>query len=245
MYKDRLMTSVGLRPMIGFVLSAGLLAAAALGLRPAMAALGRHYTKEPAAVRRPLRAFDLSCLSSFQEGWTAKLSETDAEIETEEYALVNLKNTYPAGGVDSGYLLVTYYDNPRDKVPHTPDVCYRQGGGIVKQKKTVSLDIPGLAPGQSPVKATLLVLDMKLCDRVVIFLFVAEGEFRRTRGQVRWVLGVPGNKHAYFAKIEASAACPRGTDPTEAIRTTERLVRESVPLLMKEYLPDAAQLARR
>ena len=229
-------------PTIGFVLSAVLLAAAALGLRPAMAALGRHYTKEPARVRRPLREFDISCLSSFQEGWAAKLVETEAEIETEEYALVTLKNKYPTGGADSGYLLVTYYDNPRDKVPHSPDVCYRQAGGTVKQKTAVSLDIPGI---QGPVKATLLVMDMKLCDRVVVYLFVVEGEFRRTRGQVRWVLGVPDNKYAYFAKIEASFACPSGADPTVAIRTAERLLGESVPILMKEYLPDAGQLARR
>ncbi len=82
-------------------------------------------------------------------------------------------------------------------------------------------------------------------NRIVIFFFVVEGKFRRTREQVRWVLGVPGNKYCYFAKIEASATYPKDGDPAKAIGIAKKLLAESVPVLMDQYLPDTRQLDRR
>lgn len=230
---------------VRFVLSAVILAAAALGLRPGMAALGKHYAKESIEIKRSLTKFDTANLPGFQKEWKLRMEITEDEIETEEYVIVILDRKYPSEGLKSAYLLVTYYNDPRDKVPHTPDVCYRQDGAIVKGKTTIQLDIPGISSQQTPIEATLIVLNTGHENRIVVFLFVVEGKVRRTRDQVRWVLGMPGNKYCYFAKIEASATYPKDGDPTKAIEIARKLLAESLPVLMDQYLPDTRQLGRR
>ncbi len=230
---------------VRFVLSAVILAGAALGLRPGMAVLGKYYAKESIGTKRPLRKFDAANLGGFQKEWNLRVEETEDEIETEEYVIVILDRKYPSEGLKSAYLSVMYYNDPRDKVPHTPDVCYRQAGAIVKEKTTIQLDIPGISSQQTPIEATLVVLNTGLRNRIVIFFFVVEGKFRRTREQVRWVLGMPGNKYCYFAKIEASATYLKGGDPTRAIGITKKLLAESMPVLLDQYLPDTRQLGRR
>jgi hypothetical protein len=229
---------------VRFVLSAVILAAAALGLRPGMAVLGKYYAKESIGIKRSLRKFDAANLPGFEKEWKFRMETREDEIGTEEYVLVILDRKYRSEGLESAYLLVTYYNDPRDKVPHTPDVCYRQEGAIVKKKTTIQLDIPGISSQETPIEATLVVLNTGHENRIVIFFFVVEGEFRRTRQQVRWVLGMPGNKYCYFSKIEASATYPKDGDPTRAIGITKKLLAESVPVLLDQYLPDTRQLGR-
>lgn len=246
MHKERGKTDVRRRLLsLRFVLSAVILAAAALGLRPGMAALGKYYSKESIEIKRSLRKFDTADLAGFQKEWKLRLETTEDDIGTEEYVIVRLDRKSPSEDLESGYLLVTYYNDPRDKVPHAPDVCYRQAGAIVKKKTTIKLDIPGISPQQTPVEAVLLTLSAGLENRIVIFFFVVEGKFRRTREQVRWVLGMPGNKYCYFAKIEATTIYRKDSDPTKAIAVAKKLLAESVPVLIDQYLPDTRQLGRR
>lgn len=230
---------------VRFVLSVVILVAAALWLRPGMAALGKYYAKESIEIKRSLRKFDAASLAGFQKEWKLRMEETEDDIGTEEYVVLILDRKSPSEGQGSGYLLVTYYNDPRDKVPHAPDVCYRQAGAIVKENTTIQLDIPGISSQQTPVEATLLIFDVGREEQVLIFFFVVEGKFRRTREQARWVLGMPGNKYCYFAKIEAGANYPKDGDPTEAIGIAKKLLAESVPVLMDQYLPDTGQLGRR
>ncbi len=230
---------------VRFVLSTVILSAAALGLRPGMAALGKYYAKESIEIKRSLRKFDTANLAGFQKEWKLRMEETEDDIGTEEYMIVDLDRKSPSKDLGSSFLFVTYYNDPRDKVPHTPDVCYRQAGAVVKEKTTIQLDIPGISSQQTPVEATLLVLSRAFENRIVIFFFVVEGKFRRTREQVRWVLAMPGNKYCYFAKIEAIASYPKDGDPTGAIEVVKQLLAESMPVLMDQYLPDTGQLGRR
>ena len=230
---------------VRFVLSAAILAVVALGLRPTMAALARYYAKESIGTKRPLQKFDTANLPDFQKDWKLRVGQTEDEVETEEYMIVNLVRKYPSQGPESAYLSVMYYNDPRDKVPHTPDVCYRQAGAIVKEKTTIQLDIPGISSQNTPIEATLVDLNTGPQDRIVVFFFVVEGKFRRTRQQVRWVLGMPGNKYSYFAKIEASTTYPKDGDPARAIEIVKKLLADAMPVLMDQYLPDTRQLGRR
>jgi hypothetical protein len=230
---------------VRFVLSAVILAVAALGLRPGMSALSKYYAKETIGVKRSLRKFDAANLAGFQKEWNLHTEETKDDIGTEEYVIVELDKKHLSKDLQSAYLLVTYYSDPRDKVAHTPDVCYRQAGAIVKAKTAIQLDIPSISSQQTPVQATLVDLNVGLANRIVIFFFVVEGKFRRTREQVRWVLGMPGNKYCYFAKIEASATYPKDGDPSKATEIARQLFAESMPVLLDQYLPDTGQLGRR
>ncbi|MCD6392672.1 MAG: hypothetical protein J7M40_04110 [Planctomycetes bacterium] len=230
---------------VRFVLSAVILAAAALGLRPGMAMLSKYYAKETIGMKRSLRKFDTTNLAGFQKEWKLRTEETADEIGTEEYVIVMLARKYPSEGLKTAYLTAMYYSDPRDKVAHTPDVCYRQAGAIVKAKTAIQLDLPGISSQQTPVQATLVDLKVGTGNRIVIFFFVVEGKFRRTREQVRWVLGMPGNKYCYFAKIEASATYPKDGDPSKATEIARQLLAESTPVLLDQYLPDTGQLGRR
>jgi len=241
MRKGRNISTV-LRPLLsaGFLLSASVLTLAAVGLRPGMKTLGEHYTKEPIAPRKPLAEFDISRLPSFKTGWLRSDIPPD-DIETEECAIIRLTAENPTGEPEEVVLFVTYYSDPKSKVPHTPDVCYRQAGAIVKAMKNVTIDIPAL--GLRP-KVRLLLIQQEGYNQALIFCFCADGEFRNSREQVRWVIGKPGNRHVYFSKIETVANYPIGADPGPAVEICKKLFAEAAPILVAEHFPTKKQLRR-
>lgn len=247
MYEDRNTVSVG-RSLLSarFLLLVIILVLAAVGLRPGMLALAKRYEKEPIAIRRPLKEFDISHLPSFRDGW--KFARRKAPIEdlgTDEYVQIAFTKENPSEDLLYAMLFVTYYSDPRDKVPHTPEVCNRQAGNIVKKMTTITIDTPELAPEHPQIKANLLILQRPRDNSADIYLFCVEGEFRRSREQVRWIIGKPGNRHVYFSKIEVAAAYPTGGDPTQAIEVCKKLLREALPILLAEHFPDKEQLKRR
>jgi hypothetical protein len=226
-----------------FLLSALILVLAASTLRPGIQALNKYYMKKPIEIRRPLKEFDASRLPSFQNGWTTSAvlpHELFEDIGTDEGVFILLDKE-----LQQADLLITYYSNPKDKVPHTPDVCYRQAGAIVRKMRNIELDIPELLPKYPKIKARLVVLQLPACNKIVIFLFCAEGKLRYSREQVRWIIGKPGNRYTYFSKIEAASNYPIGGDEDEAIETCKILLREALPVLLTEYFPDKKQLKAR
>ncbi|MHC4634118.1 MAG: exosortase-associated EpsI family protein [Planctomycetota bacterium] len=227
---------------VRFLLSAFILILTAVGLRPGMRALAEYYQKEPIVIRRPLQEFDVSGLPTFRKDWQFKFEPATDDIETEDYAIIKFKQERTGKEVA---LFVTYYSDPQSKVPHTPDVCYRQGGAVVKKMTTVTIDTPESAPEHPQIKARLILLQMPNCEQVVIYSFCAEGQLVHTRGQVRWLIGKPGNRHTYFSKIEVATNHPTGTDPTPSIEICKKLFRESMSILLTEYFPDKEQLKRR
>jgi len=225
-----------------FLFSAAVLGVAAVGLRPGVEALSKHYAKELIPVRKPLSEFDTSRLPSFATGWTREDIPPE-EIETDEFVIFRLTRWQIAEGPKEVVLFVTYYSDPKGRVPHTPDVCYRQAGAILKEMKNVVIDVPGLARGRE-VKARLLLLEQQTYNQVVVFCFYADGRFRHSREQVRWLIGKPGNRHVYFSKIETVTSYPKNASPDSAIELCNTLFRESVPLLIAEHFPTVEQLRR-
>ena len=245
MHKSKNIVSVN-RPLLSarFLLSVLILILAAAGLRPGMQALSKHYQKESIATRRPLKEFDISCLPSFRNGWVSS-NVPPEDIGTDEYLIIKLSRKKAGKESQQVALFVTYYSNPGDKVPHEPNVCYRQGGAIVKKMKTIIIDTPELAPEYPQTQVTLLIFQMPRCEQVVIYCFCAEGELQLRRRQVRWLIGKPGNRYTYFSKIEVVANYPTGDDPTQTIETCKTLIGETLPILLTEYFPDRQQLKRR
>lgn len=229
-----------------FLLSAVILVLAAIGLRPGIQKLSEKYNKEPIPIRRPLKEFDIFCLPSFQHGW-AKSDIPPESIGTDEYAIIKLTRKNPDKLPQNLVLFITYYSNPSDKVPHTPDVCYRQEGAIVKKMTTITLDTPELAPRYPQIQANLLIFQMQKpkCNQVVIYCFCAEGKIRHSRNQVRLIIGKPGNRYTYFSKIEVIANYPIGTNKSEVIETCKTLFREALQKLLAEYFPNKEDLKRR
>jgi len=229
-----------------FLLSAVILIVAAVALQPGTKALAKKYEKKPMAIRKPLSAFDISRLPSFQTGWKYSWGREQIEdIGTAEYMhiILNRKGLIPEP--KQVELLVTYYNNPRDKVPHTPDVCSRQEGAIIRKLSTLILDVPALADKHSKIKCRLVIMDFETVSFADIYLFFVEGKFRHTREQVRWDLGKPGNSRTYFSKIEAAVVFPTGGDPSHAIQACKTMLAEALPILLSEHFPTDEQITAR
>ena len=225
-----------------FLLSAAVLAVAAIGLRPAVKALAEHYRKEPINIRKPLKEFDISRLPSFKSGWGTSSIPPD-DIETDEYAIIRFTREDISKEPKEVVLFVTYYSDPASKVPHTPDVCYRQGGATVRGMKNIAIDIPGL-PQYRKVKVRLLLFQQQTYNQAVIFSFYVDGEFKHNREQVRWMIGKPGNRYVYFSKIETVANYPLDGNPGPAIDLCKKLFCEAASVLVSEHFPTKEQLKR-
>ena len=228
-----------------FLLSVAILFAAATGLRPGLQALEEHYMKEPIAIRKALKDFDFLSLPSFRKGWDFIRKDTlKGDIGTDEFLYLDLMATDIMKNPDHFVLFVTYYSNPGDKIPHTPEVCSRQAGAIVRKMSTFTIDTPQLAPEYPSIKARLLILEKPEHYNIVAYVFFVEGHFRYSREQARWVIATPGNRHVYFSKIEAATFCPIGGDLTAGTDQCKNLLREALAVLLKEHFPLTEQLKR-
>jgi len=225
-----------------FLLAAIILVFTATGLRPGMRALAKYYEKESIEPRRPLAEFDVSRLPSFRKGWEFPFEAMPEGAGTNKFVYQHLKRRSVGKGAVSMHLLVTYYSDPGDKVPHTPDVCYRQMGAVVKKMTTILVDTPQLSPEHPQTEANLLVLLMPDgSEQIVLFCFYVEGSFTCRRDVARLIIGRPGNRYTYFSKIEtASNSVSAG-----GIELCKSLLSESLELLVAEYFPRKEGLKRR
>ena len=226
-----------------FVVTAVVLVVAALTLRPALAALAKRYAKTPASIRRPLQDFDISRLPSFGNDWesTAVPIPPD-QIGTDQCVYLILRHRDKTAIPNRIEFFVTYYNDPREKVPHTPDVCSRQGGAIVLGQTTTVLKTPELAPEHPEIQARLLTYSQRGSEVIDIYVFYVEGQFKYTRGQVRWVIGMPGNRRTFFSKIEAVVPVPNPANRPESVAMLKKFLCQAIPILLTEYFPDTESL---
>ena len=223
-----------------FLSAALILIAGAAGLRPAMTALSVRFAKQSIPIRKPLSEFDISRLPSFSTGWLAS-NVPPEDIETDEFAIIRFNRRTLGAEAKEVVLFVTYYSDPQSNVPHTPDVCYRQGGAVVRRMSNITVDLPESAPGPK-IKARLLLMRQQKYNQAIIFCFYVDGSFRHSREQVRWMIRKPGNRYVYFSKIETVAMYPLNGEPTEAIELCKRLFAEAVGQLISEHFPTREQL---
>ncbi len=241
-----------------FVLCGVLLLAAAAGLRPVVAGLTQGLSKETIALRRPLDELDVLRLGSFRlvpDGGFFPFP-ISSYVGTDDFInwTFELKDNVGEARRDFDVLLfVTYYSNPRDTVPHTPDVCYRQAGAVVNSVRRISVETPGLGPQHERIEAALLNVTpiMRNQDgeyvaedwrQALIYTFVCAGEFYPGREQVRLAIGLPGDRYSYFSKVEVTSSCPPGEDFDEAVERCRHLLREALPLLVADHYPTKEDL---
>ena len=231
-----------------FVVSAAALVAAAVGFRPALAALMRYYTKEPIALRRSLDEFDGSGLRSFRPAPPVSGYEmAEGDVETED-VLDRVFELRASSGLDRTHpyaaLFVTYYSDPRDTIPHTPEVCYRQGGAVVWSIETVSLEVPGIGGETAEIDAKVLEIEQEGRQIALVYVFCSNGRFYHDRERVRMAIALPGDKYTYFSKIEAVTLCPPETTFAVGVERCKRLLSEALPVLLEEHYPRGEDLKR-
>ena len=241
-----------------FVLCGVLLLAAAAGLRPVVAGLAQGFSKETIALRRSLDEMDVLRLASFRlvpDGGFFP-SPVSSYVGTDDVInwTFELKDNVGEARRDLDVLLfVTYYSNPRDTIPHTPEVCYRQAGAVVNSVRRIPVDTPGLGPQHARIEAALLdvtpIMRSQQGERIddqwrqaLIYTFVCAGEFYPGREQVRLAIGLPGDRYSYFSKVEVSSACAPGEDFDEAVERCRHMLREALPLLIADHYPTKEDL---
>ncbi|GJM24512.1 MAG: hypothetical protein DHS20C16_09270 [Phycisphaerae bacterium] len=148
----------------------------------------------------------------------------------------------PESGVRNIWFFVSYYSNPRDKVPHTPEVCYRQGGAIINSSSTILISIPNLNSGAEEIEARVLNLEQDGHRGVLTYFFCANGEFYTDREQVRWSMGNLSSHYAFFAKIEVVVWLD--DDSSAGLPVCRKLLTEALPVLVGEHFPSADDLSR-
>lgn len=232
-----------LRPV--FILAAIILIFMAVLLRPTMASLRKHYQKETITLRQPLSEFDVGLLPSFKNREYRWEDISFKDVGTDKYIKIRFDEKKRNILFRSTFLFVTYYSDPNDQVPHTPDVCARQGGAILKSKSTITFDIPELGPDAAKVTANLLFFyEPKYdIDSIYIYLFYVSGKFRTTRDQVRWEIKRPGDKYVYFSKIESDALLYSKYDDRDlVVEECKQLLREAIPVLINKHFPTRQQI---
>jgi hypothetical protein len=249
-----------------FAACAVILVIAAIGLRPAVAVLTQTYSKLPIPIRRSLESFDAEALPSFRpvehvDEFSDLFERLNlrAGVGTKDFTRVVFEprtGSDPYSTDDNLTLLVSYYSDPRDTVPHTPEVCYRQGGAVVRSIRTVDVEIPG--GGGEPRTITALQIEFTpvlLVDgeaapaapdsgwrQTVVYTFVCNAAFYADREQVRWAIGRPGDRYTYFAMVEVVSTSPPGWSFDEREAQARRLLGEALAVLLADHFPRADQV---
>lgn len=221
-----------------------LLAAAAAALQPGVDLLIRATEKQPIEPRRTIRAFDGSGLTSFVPATNVELvgASPNDDLGTDEWVTAPVRQIRGAQAGRSYLVLLTYYSDPRETIPHTPEVCYRQGGARVRLDTTVTVPTPALAPEVESIEARLLEVTMGRGRDFVMYVLCAEGTLCPGRESARWRIGLPGAKRTYFSKVEVSAHID--SDDREAIiEGCGLLLQEALAEMYQDYWPTAAQVA--
>lgn len=229
-----------------FVLAALIISAAAVGLRPAFSAVARRYSKESIGLRKPLAGLDLAALPSFGPASRPPTAHPSIrDVGTSDFVFTEIEPQRLGSARMQPALFVTYYSNPRDKVPHTPDVCYRQAGCTVVGLETawIELDCPGMASERIEVRVVELARAGQ--RRLVVYVFCACGEFCCDRERVRWIIGRPGERYVYFSKIETTTPYMLPDEKPAALRVCCDLLREALPVLLRDHFPSQADLRAR
>lgn len=235
-----------------FIACALLLVLMATAMRPAAAAVSEWSRKRPVYVRAALRDIDKSKLLGFR--FVEDIGKDSAKVvETDEFVEWRFGITDPAHRLcQVAYLLVHYYvgHGAAPKIPHTPEVCYRQAGNQVTDIGGVDVPVPGLAVdgGDAPIISAKYVRmshpqQPENKDICVVYVFCVNGDFLNDREWARIRLAMPWNRAVYFAKIECVTRVPRG-DLDAALETCKTFMARVIPELIRTHFPTADDIAR-
>lgn len=219
-----------------FIAGAVILGVSAVGLRPALAGLSRYFEKSPIELKQKLDRLTADDLPRFRDARAGHgLRMSPGDVETDD-VIIQFYIEDDAGAEyqkDELMLFVTYYSDPRDRIAHTPEVCYRQGGAVIADMRTMKLDMP--AVGEEPVEVRFLSIEQGASKSILLYVFSCNGTFFNDRESVRLAIGWPGDKYVYFSKIEVVTR--HYSDEAQAIERCRKLMEDALSVLVREHLP--------
>lgn len=228
-----------------FVVAAVLMLGLGAGLPVAIAALQAKFEKQPIALRRGFETFDVRSLPSFRYEKEMPAAQADSLwVGTDDwfsYGFAPRDHPRPERADVPVILFVTYYNDPRDTVPHTPEVCYRQAGAEIASMKVIPLDVPGFEPGDA--EGLLLDIRQPSARLALLYVIVSNGRIYHDRERVRLALGMPGDRYVYFSKIEGLTPVLSDDGWDEAVELCRTMVTEALVELVESHYPTREDVA--
>ncbi len=143
----------------------------------------------------------------------------------------------PVDRTMTALFFISYYTGEPDVVPHVPERCYLGGG------YTENVDAGGYPEmdfaGHEDVSVRRVQFFGKSADQPpsnVIYFFGFNGQFEGNHNIVRLKLNTPLGKYAYYSKIEVKF--PFIEDPQQHQEAAELLLKDFMPVLLQDFLPD-------
>jgi hypothetical protein len=231
----------------GFVAVFVAVLAIGIGLPVGVRQLTAAARKEAIDIRVPLQQLRDDALPSFRLRRDLQIDTVGPEwLGTSEMIIVPLEPRDPQIAIagDSAArlptLFISYYSDPDETIPHTPEVCYDQAGASIRGVARVPITVAGRDDG--PHEAKRIIADRTgTPTRVVLYVLYHNGKVLNDRQQVRRAMAIPGDTRTYFAKIEAVVPVGSTMSEDEAEATARRILEEAIPVVAAEHLPpDAA-----
>jgi len=222
-----------------FLASLVLVLVTGAGVPALVAGLAERFGKQAIDPRLTLHAFDTGALPSFRHVPSVRVIGSGPEwVGTEEmFSLAFEPREWDAAQGDRPTLVlfVTYYSDPDDTIPHTPEVCYRQAGGEVRRMITTSVDIPGRE--DTPVRAYALDIGVGDQDYSVVYFFYHNGRIVHDRERLRFIMSMPGDRYTYFSKVETATIRSPAMSFEDSIAPLVGLISEAVTELAAHHFP--------
>ena len=224
-----------------FTTGFALLALAAIFLSPAAAEVTSIVAKKAVAIRKPIDQFDKSVLTNFKF-MNSLAHASDVIADTDEFLEWRLSPNDPATTkCDDLYLQVYYYtqDGKPPIVPHTPEVCYRQTGDVVRSltAEQISIQLDNGDTREVPIKVVDLLQtqsghNLPCC---ILYTFCVNGEFLNDREWARLKLAMPWNREIYFAKIEVFVQVDPASGFDKALDAGRQVMEQTLPELLDRH----------
>lgn len=223
-----------------FVVSAGFLALTAAALPTGLAMLKEHMRKVPVELTVKLDQLDKTAFPSFRyDSSVQTVLAIDEWLGTKDWVSFGYRLESPPTPEAAGLgvtLFVAYYNDPEETVPHTPEVCYKQSGWDVRPTRRLPITIDGVGTAD----AHLVDVSMG-SERVVVLYYLCHNrQLFRTREEVRFAMGLPGDPYMYFSKIESIVVCPPDVPVETCVDTAKRMLEEAMPHLLEAHFPDTS-----
>ena len=219
---------------VHFLIAAGVLLVAAVGLEAMCRALNIVFAKEAVPVLKPLEEFPESFGSRFSlaremhnpkknlhNGKVSMTKDVEDLLGTKEHITWLFKDNAHSTARSLAYVRVhlAYYTGFLDAVVHIADVCQLAGGAVSAGASREVTWTAGNLPApwrhweQTRMRRSGFVRELRGRGEhrsVIFYVFSVNGEQANDRLDVRWSLADPTKKHCYYVKIEISAGLTGG-----------------------------------
>lgn len=225
--------------------------AAALSLHGLASWAGVHFRKQAVPLKKPLFQMDIARfkpLYDLHPVQEAPLSQEQLDpLGTDEYLNWRLvdRRKDPSDAARVASIFVTYFTGKPDQVPHVPEECMVASGMRLLSDTVQTLNVAGVGAPEDQLAVRLLEFELPTAGRgyglssaaprmTILYFFIANGQYLKTRSEVRRSHMNPFDRYAYYAKVELRFSDDGGrSDVARKWADRETIAQAAPPLLQR------------